>query len=511
MSVYDAHERDFKLLNLRIKKLVEDGLIKDRSQAPIFLLLSHRFHAEDDLIHESYTDGGNDCGVDAIYIDRNMDEPEIHVIQSRCHSSTRKSKAPFKANSLEKLVRFFEILKNKNSNLPKVVNYKLEQKILEIRDIQKKDFPKIIVWLLSNGQPCVDHEVTPLLERLEQSQIKVREFHLTEFVEFCIKRRSSRTDHTFYARDIGVLDYGPSDLNSVVGLISARELYDLLKDLRDERKIDYSVFDMNVRGFLGTDTEVNKEIFRSALSKENHHFSSLNNGITIIGSNVKIMKTGDQPKIGIKNMNIVNGAQTCSAIFDAMKVYFPDFGLFDSLSVLFRVFGTENRDLIEQISLSTNSQNKINSRDLKANDEVQRNIEKFLLGRGIKYIRKRGDYGVETGDLAPLDALKAGQIILSYVHLDPARAKRDSDSIFMKNYGKIFHNFDMEKLIEGYEVYKIIEKKRSFIEDEIRIRGATRTENTFVTYGAFHILALCSALKEVYPKVSVNELIEKSL
>jgi hypothetical protein len=81
----------------------------------------------------------------------------------------------------------------------------------------------------------------------------------------------------------------------------------------------------------------------------------------------------------------------------------------------------------------------------------------------------------------------------------------------MKNYGKIFHNFDMEKLIEGYEVYKIIEKKRSFIEDEIRIRGATRTENTFVTYGAFHILALCSALKEVYPKVSVNELIEKSL
>ncbi len=66
MSVYDAHERDFKLLNLRIKKLVEDGLIKDRSQAPIFLLLSHRFHAEDDLIHESYTDGGNDCGVDAI-------------------------------------------------------------------------------------------------------------------------------------------------------------------------------------------------------------------------------------------------------------------------------------------------------------------------------------------------------------------------------------------------------------------------------------------------------------
>jgi len=67
-------------------------------------------------------------------------------------------------------------------------------------------------------------------------------------------------------RDTGVLEFGNSELRSVVGYVSGLQLYKLLSDLRDERKIDYSLFNMNVRGFLGLDSPINREIFRSASS-----------------------------------------------------------------------------------------------------------------------------------------------------------------------------------------------------------------------------------------------------
>jgi len=508
----DSHERDFNLLNNRVRKLISDGRIKSKSQAPIFLLLSQKFYATDDVINESYTDGGNDCGIDAIYIERSLDQPLIHIFQSKNYDSLRRSRNAFKSSSLEKIIRFFEILKDKDINLQKVVNGELEQKILEVREIQKKEYPEFKVWLLSNGKPAVDHEIGPLLRKFKQENVSLEEFHLSEFIEFCIHRKSTRTEHTFHARSTGILESGPSELQSIVGFISARELYDLLKDLRDERKVDYSLFDMNVRGFLGSATAVNKEILHSAASTEKIYFSSYNNGITIVCSEHKIMRMSDLKKIAVKNMNIVNGAQTCSAIFDAMKDYYPNFDNFDDLSILFRLFITDDRALIDKIALSTNSQNKINPRDLKANDEIQVKIENYLHEHGIKYIRKRGDYGVvDDDDMHPLDALKAGQIILSYIHMDPTSAKRDSDNIFSGNYGKIFNNINLEKFIEGVRLFNLIEKKRDYINDEIRIKGALRTENTFITYGAFHILALCSELKEVTPNADEVELIQNSI
>lgn len=281
-----------------------------------------------------------------------------------------------------------------------------------------------------------------------------------------------------------------------MGYISARELYGMLKDLRDERKMDYSLFNMNVRGFLGMESAINQEIFKSAASRNNSMFSSLNNGITIVGTDVRVMKTGDIPKVGVKQMSIVNGAQTCSAIFDCMKDQFPDFSKFERLSILFRLFKTDDPEIIEQIALSTNSQNRIQSRDLRANDKYQLELEEKLVAHGIDYIRKRGGRIHEKDDVGlQLDALKAGQLLLSYVHLDPAGAKRQSDHIFGEWYHKIFSSVDVDKLVRSYHLYLQIEEQQKFISDEIRIRGITRTDNTFVTYGGYHILALCGVLE----------------
>jgi hypothetical protein len=268
---------------------------------------------------------------------------------------------------------------------------------------------------------------------------------------------------------------------------------------------------MNVRGFLGSSTAVNQEIFRTADSTDNKYFASFNNGVTFVGSDFKAMTSSDQPKIGIRNLNIVNGAQTCSAIFDAMSRYWPDTERFRNLSVLVRVFATDDREMISRIALSSNSQNRINPRDLKANEAEQIRLEKDLLARGIQYVRKRGEYQEFVSEYVELDALKAGQIALAYIHLEPAEAKRDSDDIFSDDYGRIFHSMNVDKLVEGFRIFQMIARRRSEIEENIRIKGVTRTENTFVTYGAFHILTLCAVGRMIYTEMSDSDLIDLAI
>ncbi|MDZ7909819.1 MAG: hypothetical protein U5N10_17480 [Gemmobacter sp.] len=93
-----------------------------------------------------------------------------------------------------------------------------------------------------------------------------------------------------------------------------------------------------------------------------------------------------------------------------------------------------------------------------------------------------------------MDTLKAGQILLSYVHHDPGKAKRDSDVIFTDLYAKVFGEVDVAQLVEALSWYEIIEERRRIVQDDLRIRGQHRTENTFLTYGAFHVLMLCNLL-----------------
>jgi hypothetical protein len=243
LSGSKAHAEDFSLLKERVEQLQKDGKISHASKAPIHLFLTHKFYADEETVHDTLTDGPNDCGIDAIYIEKELAQPRVNVIQSKYHESERKSRNCFKSSSLEKIHRFLEIVRDRTIDLDRVCNPRLVQKIFEIRDLQDRDFPEFKIWLLSNGSPCAEHEIQPLIKSLAKKNIPVEQFHLLELVEFCIKRRSSRTEHILLARDIGVLEYGHSTLRGLVAFISAQELYNLIKDIRNERKIDYTLFD----------------------------------------------------------------------------------------------------------------------------------------------------------------------------------------------------------------------------------------------------------------------------
>lgn len=505
----DFHSRDFSTFNQRTNRLLEQGRIKKRCYSPTFLFLTHKFGLSDEEIHEAYTEGGNDLGIDAVYIETRTEDPRIHLIQAKCYESESKSRNPYPHSALSRISHFLDVLRNEDAKLDKVANIQLAEKIATIRHLQKHEFPELFVWLVSNGSPAKDHEVDSVRKRL-LNEMEVEEFHLNDFVDLMQKRRQSLDKRTFFARDRGLLDITMGEMRCLNGLISATELCDLIKYRTDHETIDPSVFDLNVRGFLGYSSEINKDIYRSATSSRRDRFWILNNGITMVAEEGKVSKNTDQPKIQVKNLSIVNGAQTCSAIFKAVMEFGDKAGYFSDVSIPFRLLFTKNDELIHTVAVTTNSQNRVNPRDLKANDPLQKEIEISLRKVGLGYIRRRGDELYEDG-LERLDALKAGQIIMSYQLGRPDRAKSDSDSIFTTSYNTVFNKFDVTKMVRGNLLYNRITEKKDALLGAVLRKPEEDEEAALLKYGSFHVLSLCGILENFFPEMTDKDLIEKSI
>ena len=90
-----------------------------------------------------------------------------------------------------------------------------------------------------------------------------------------------------------------------------------------------------------------------------------------------------------------------------------------------RVIETSDALLIEEVSIATNSQSRIGSRDLRANSAIAKKLASGLERLGYYYVRKRGEKSAYSPDKT-IDALKGGQLILAYVRGQPEKAKTDT-------------------------------------------------------------------------------------
>lgn len=169
------------------------------------------------------------------------------------------------------------------------------------------------------------------------------------------------------------------------------------------------LFDANVRDFLGLNA-VNTDIFNSLKRQDGPDFWWLNNGVTIIGSNARII--GKQ--ITIENAKIVNGLQTSESIYN----YFtssPDVS--DSRHILIKILLSEDPNTCNAIIYAANNQTNVNTTALRATDKVQYDIEAILKAHGIYYERRTNYYqnqGIPKDQIVTPLSLASGYICLIY-------------------------------------------------------------------------------------------------
>lgn len=164
----------------------------------------------------------------------------------------------------------------------------------------------------------------------------------------------------------------------------------------------------NVRSFLTTKTAVNKQI-QSTIMNEPGRFYIYNNGIAAVASDVEIKTVDGAPRIvRISNLQIINGGQTTASLAFAEQK--RDYDL-ENVSVPMKltvIHSSESEDgeaglgnLIQKISRTSNSQNKVSDADFFANHPFHTQMKKYSMDLAVPglsyntywfYERARGEY-----------------------------------------------------------------------------------------------------------------------
>jgi hypothetical protein len=435
------------------------------------------------------TDGGDDCGVDCFVIDHN--DNKIHLISTKTVEAYDKANKNFPGVEVSKLICFVRDLVTKAESLPIRCNPLLRAKVTEAWDaIDNGRVFHICVHICSNQCNLIERDFRSLQDGLREFKATAFEHPLSRFSDDGSKNWSPPTSKSlrFFGREQfehhQQISTDGTEIKSLMGSVRIADLYDFLRN-NQNTFVDQSLFHANVRGHLGIQNPVNREIASTLRDSGRDYFFFLNNGITIVCDKY-LYQSGGFP-VTLHRPQIVNGRQTAETIF---SVFHPGDSEIGNVTVFVRVIETSKPSLIEEVSVATNSQSRIGARDLRANHPIARKLGAGLLGLGYHYVRKRG----EVSTLAPertIDALKAGQLILAYLKGLPEKAKTDTTSMFAESFEEVFDPgfVTPDLLITAHKISSDIEEEKHRAMITMRQSGlsAVSVEHWLVE-GSFHVL-----------------------
>lgn len=408
-------------------------------------------------------------GVDSILID--TENNELLYIQAKTVNDFNNTKNNFPENDIKLTlegVRFLLKGDYKGNITPE-----LENLIDEYHDLDNTgDYKTLVIFLTLKKEPIDKKYINDFNKEFTQVEIKFFDFEwFYDFYKnkYLTMRTSPPAKISF--KVISNLLKKNEPYMSRVFTCKGEELARIYNEHKE------SIFQQNVRFSLGLRSKsINKQILETAIDgKRSEAFWYFNNGITIICK--KITETTSGKVINLENAQIINGAQTTYALYEA----YINGNLQENVEVLIKAIQADDRNFIENVTLYTNSQNAIRLRDLCSNDEIQIQIQKIILDTYNFFMeRKRGEFN----SLYPTPDAKrkilgngwnfkvfsnenAAQAFLSMFLDKPAQAKNELGRIFLKEsvgfYYDIFDARDSllaEKILMSWKLLKYIEKEK---------------------------------------------------
>jgi hypothetical protein len=447
-----------------------------------------------DIDAEEIIDSRQDKQIDIIHIEENQIEQHAHL-----HILQIKNETGFKSTVVTQIKSGLSwIFSARKEEYEQLENEQFVTKISEIRQKRQDYGPNkisVTVYYVTKGNSKdLSGEYSQEKRSLENiykntgfESFEFKEVGAVELFDYLKSSEQSRRKINaklpiLYDVNIGsIIRYSTGETKAMICSTKGKDLAILSKiEPKD------AIFDMNVRNFYGIEKNpVNSDIFNTCTSGNGDPslFWFLNNGITMVCEHFDFTNDPDHPMVDLKNVQIVNGCQTAVTLREAYEK-----GLLkDSVNVLLRIYETKNPSLTSRITLTTNNQNKIVGRDLKANDVIQSDIQKIMLDRfGYYYERKNREFPDLPPDkkmkIVPND--KAGQAYLAIVGKKPSIARGFLGRIWDQHYDEIFKHATVEDLLLTYMIHnycnwisKTIKKSEEI--DEVQ-KGVA-------TYGSYHI------------------------
>lgn len=440
-------------------------------------------------------EGGQDKQIDVMTIEDGIDSATVYIIQTKNTTS-------FSSNSLILLRNGLNWIFNKTrADLKSLTNTSFKDRILEYRSLQSGLGPSNIsvqVYFATNG---LAEEISDEF-RQEMKTINDEYDNLT-FEEFSIEplgaeqlvsilnaqeRKTRRIDADIRVKydtnNPSLIRYFAKDLKGIVCTAPATEIARIVNEDKTG-----AIFDLNVRRYLGTRGAVNADI-RNTCSRTDSslYFWFLNNGITIVCDDFDAVTDPDKPLVKVKNMQIVNGCQTASTLALTQK----EGKLAPDVRVLLRIYETQDLDIVDKIVLTTNNQNRISTRNLRANDPVQIDMERAFLTYGYYYERKPRQFEDTKVDHSKIFSNEyVAQAYLAIVLRKPSDARGRKYKVWSDYYSRIFGGQAVEPFIISVRLMKhvtrwVSEKDYQKHEDDLR--------RTLAKKGMFHLARITAHL-----------------
>lgn len=451
-----------------------------------FLVLGRVFELQEDEIVEAITDtiflqkltsedSGPDRGADAIQID--IDNKIIHIFNFKyTDKDIEKVRTSFfqglEVNNIIVLIKdIFE--KNTSGFSGNTSNTKLEEKVKEIWEYQNKGiiFKFQIHFVANLFKGLTSPEDLRFADDIKNYRGDVSfDYILTSDISDKIISRPKLINSKIKAIGSNYFLKEQFNTRALIMEILAVDLLRITSDnesIRENVVADYGdillshlekgVFDDNVRVYLKQRTTINKNIKQTALTEEgSHKFFFYNNGVTITCDKIDYQNTKNQI-ISLTNFQVVNGGQTINALRHA---FIENQEYFDEMTVLCKIYETNDSVFKTRIAEYTNSQNPVSNRDIYAIDSVQIKVGEELKNFGYFYERKKNQFDSEDREKR-IDSEKVGQALLAFDLEKPAEAKNKKSIIFGQDYSNIFNDkLVASKVLEVVGLYREIEKKK---------------------------------------------------
>ena len=458
----------------------------------------------EEIAANSITDGVNDNGIDAILYEK--PKKILWIVQSKW-----KRKGVGEPESGDTL-KFCSGIRKIIEDDFETFNDKIKNKQNDIEEALNDYTVKInIILAYTGGDNLSSHNVDAINHLLQDVNEDTDE--LMSFETFTLskahKALAGLVDGQPINTEIVINSFGRIDepYKAVYGYVNGTffaQLWDMYKS---------RLFSENIRGFLG-DSIVNEDV-QETITTCPENFFYYNNGITILCDSI-IKKPLMQQNAGtfdVKNLKIVNGAQTVGNIGKMYKTY-PD--AIEKVWITVKLISLENcpPDFGENVTRKTNTQNKIEKRDFVSLDYLQDKLKTELALLGVSYHIKRSGELVTDEMSCTVDELMVA-VACSLSNVDFAvMAKREVGLLWNDTKQEPYTLIINENLtaIKAWRCIQVMRKLNAYI--KIESKQKTGRERICIIHSnrfVLHIILNKIAAKLEDENQNFNDYLEQTL
>ncbi|WP_299313599.1 AIPR family protein [uncultured Aquimarina sp.] len=457
-----------------IKK--EKNNISEEEMENIVLSQSFMLFTLRNLTGESYidlrsfiTDGFQDNGIDAVYYSTTKNE--LYICQSKWIK--KGTGGVDKGDILKFLKGIIDLLHLNFTDF----NEKLKKHSSTIENAILTANIKIKIVIAYSGNSLSKENKKLITDKID-------EFNDTEeiifFQEYNIKNAYTNlkdsVDGEPINADIDLADWGHTNepYKSFYGTINCGQIAELLES--SNRRI----YSKNIRSFIGL-TGINNEIV-DTLIKEPENFFYLNNGIVLLCKEIRKSpyNSGKRElgKFHLTDLTVVNGAQTVGAINYSFKKQ-PE--KVNAAKVFVKIISLENtpKNFDKNITIASNTQNKIEKRDFVSLDNQQKRlINEFFLS-GLKYHTKRDDKKL-------IKNYENYYFEEATISLACSKDDIDFSTYAKREIGKLWEDQSYNQLFnDGLNIQILINLVNIFRETDILVKQLQASERLICSHGLY--------------------------